>query len=444
MLENLLASYPEKFRTMRLPREVEHESQRRILDAIGCFYGAFREKPVVRLREALTKGVSDRFDVWGTGRKASAEIAAWVNGAGVRALDFNDTYLSLEPCHPSDMLSSFWAAAQASGAPQQGRLVTRAMVLGYEVMCRLCDAASIRARGWDHVTYLPIASAVGCSYILGLNREESRHAISLAAVGNTALRQTRVGSISDWKAACAAYAARAGLWAALIAKNGFTGPSDIFSGRHGFVNQVSGPLRFSTKPLGKKWKIMETHTKFFPAEHHAQSAIEAALMLRERGLASRKISSITIESFRAAVEIIGSEKEKWMPTTRETADHSMPYLVVTALLDGEVTLDQFRRKRYLDPDVRRLLKHTKVVESKKYTRIYPQFLPNQIVVYLADGSVHRREILLPKGYAGRAMTDGEILRKFHSMADPMISAPKATRLAAEILRFDWVGQLPKI
>jgi 2-methylcitrate dehydratase len=446
VLENILAAYPETFRRQTLPKEVEHEAKRRILDAVGCFYGAFAERPVVRLREALSKNAGGRFQIWGTNKTASAEVAAWANGTGVRALDFNDTYLSLEPCHPSDLLASLWIAAQASGSKQQGRLVVRAMVLGYEVLCRLCDAGSLRARGWDHVTYLPIASAVACSYILGLNRAQTRHAIALAAVGNNALRQTRVGSISDWKAACAAYASRAGLWAALLAQNDFTGPSDIFSGRHGFFRQVSGPLRYNSRPLGKKWKIMSTHTKYFPAEHHAQSAIEAALLLYERGLARRrgKISSITIESFKAAVEIIGSEREKWMPSTRETADHSMPYLVVAALLDGEVSLKQFRRQRYLDADVRRLLAHTKVVESKKYTRLYPGFLPNQVAVRLTDGSVHRREILLPKGYAGRAMTDEEIVRKYTSMATGVLSTGAAGRLARVLLRLERVGELPKI
>jgi 2-methylcitrate dehydratase len=411
MLDVLLSRYPSRFRSLRLPKEVEHEAKRRIVDAIGCFYGAFNEKQVASLRRTLLQNQSGPFSVWGNARGASPEIAAWVNGTGVRALDYNDTYLSKEPCHPSDMLASLWAAAQLSGSRHQGRDVVRAMVLSYEVLCRLCDAASLRARGWDHVTYLPVSTAIGCSYILGLTPEQTRHAIALSVVGNNALRQTRVGSISDWKAACASYAARAGLLATMLAKGGFTGPSDIFTGRHGFEAQVSGPLRFNTKPLGRSWKIMETHTKFYPAEHHAQSAIEAALSLRPH-IGRRPVKKIVIESFKAAVEIIGSEKEKWMPTTRETADHSMPYLVVAALLDGNVTLDQFRKKRYLDRDVRTLLKNTSVVESPKYTKIYPKFLPNAVRVHLKDGSVHRREVLLPKGYAGRAMTDGEIEAKF--------------------------------
>lgn len=443
MLEELLAQYPQKFRSLNLSKEVEHEAKRRILDAIGCFYGAFNEKPVARLRAALSKNQRGPHHLWGTNLTASPEMAAWINGTGVRALDFNDTYLSKEPCHPSDLLASLWAACEISQSRQQGKLLVRAMVLGYEVMCRLCDAASPRARGWDHVSYLPIASAVACSYVLGLNREQTRHAVALSAVGTNALRQTRVGFISDWKAACAAYAARAGLNAAILAMNDFTGPSDIFSGKHGFENQVSGSLRFNKRPLGKPWKIMSTHTKFFPAEHHAQSAIEAALILRERGLArlagqnGQNISSITIESFKVAVEIIGSEKEKWMPTTRETADHSMPYLVIAALLDGDVNLRQFRRKRYLDPEVRRLLKRTKVIESKKYTHLYPQFLPNRVIVRLKNGAIHQREILLPKGYAGRAMTDGEIMDKYRRLGAP-------PRLIAKLLHLERVGQLPKI
>lgn len=413
-LEETLSQYPEQFRRLRVPEPVRHEAKRRAVDALGCYYGAFHLKPVRLLRETLAPGTAGEASIWGTKKRASAEVAALLNGAGVRALDFNDTYLSREPCHPSDMLSSLWAACELSHQTKNEKGLLQAMVLGYEVLCRLCDAASLRLRGWDHVTYLPISTAVACSYILGLNRVQTRHAVALSVVGNNALRQTRVGTISDWKAACAAYAARAGLLAARLAKAGFTGPSDIFNGRHGFMAHVSGPLRFSMDPLGKNWKIMSTHTKFFPAEHHAQSAIEAALAVR-RLIRKQPIKRIVIESFSVAVDIIGSEKEKWQPTTRETADHSMPYLVVAALLDGDVTLKQYEKTRYLDKDVKTLLKQVTVKISDKYTRLYPRFLPNRVTVWLKNGDSFSQEVLLSKGYAGRPMTDDEIRAKYQRL-----------------------------
>lgn len=439
MIDTQLSYFPLRMKKVTVPAEVLHEAARRVTDAVGCYYGAYDAKPVALLRRLIRSESRGPNAVWGADFTASADAAAWANGAGVRALDYNDTYLSKEPCHPSDLLASLWAACEESRRANQGRLLLRAMALSYEVLCRLCDAASLRSRGWDHVTYLPAASAVGCSYIFNLAPEKTRHAIALALTGSVALRQTRVGEISDWKAACAAHAARAGLWASRLAGLGFTGPNEIFSGRHGFFANVSGPFSISSK-LGGRWKILETHTKYFPAEHHAQSAIEAALAIRRRA-GRRRVSRVTIESFDAAVDIIGSEREKWRPTTRETADHSMPYLVVAALLDGDVTLRQFARRRFLDGDVRKLLRRVTVKRSSRLTRMYPAKLPNRVTVQFSTGDRDSAEVPLPRGYAGNPMTDGEIGDKFHRLAGPVLGQDRSHRLRGRLLNIGAVDRL---
>ncbi|MCG3206020.1 MAG: 2-methylcitrate dehydratase [Elusimicrobia bacterium] len=458
MLESTLSLMPEQFRNDRLDHPTLLEAKKRVLDSLACFYGAFDEKPGRLLRTTFLPGVSGDVTLWGTGQRVPAELAAWANGTCVRTLDFNDTYLSKEPCHPSDLLASLWAACEISGVRQQGTLLLRALVLAYEVLCRLCDAHSIRVRGWDHVTYLPIASAVGCSYILDLNSEQTRHAISLAVVGNNALRQTRVGTISDWKASCAAYAARSGLWAARLAGQGFTGPSDIFAGRHGFFNQVSGAFSWPRKRSHEKWRILSTHTKFFPAEHHAQSAIEAAIQLRE-SLQTRRpgnplagstdlvpavmnnIRSIIIETFDVAVDIIGSEKEKWLPTTRETADHSLPYLVAVALREGDVNLKQYEQKRFLSADIRALMKKVLVRRSQRYSKMYPHRMPTKVTLVMKGRPPLSAEVLLPKGYAGRPMSWEEVEDKFHRLASPHLTEGRRKTLVKTIARFEKISYL---
>lgn len=439
-VERQLAAYPSRFRASALSRDVLDEARRRVLDTLGCFFGAYRAKPGRLVRETLARSTTGEATLWGSRRRAAGELAAWANGTCVRTLDYNDTYLSLEPCHPSDLIASLWAACEIDGRPAQGRRLLEAMILAYETMCRLCDAASLRTRGWDHVTYLPIASAVGCSYVFRLNEEKTRNAIALALTGNNALRQTRVGEISDWKAACAAYAARSGLWASRLAARGFTGPFDIFEGRHGFFRQVSGPFALASRSLAAPWKILSTHVKYFPAEHHAQSAIEAALLLRDR-LSPGKIREVTIECFEVATSIIGSEPEKWKPTTRETADHSMPYLVAAALVDGTVTLAQYERRRFADADIRTLMKKTKVVARPAYSRRYPVDMPTRLVVKSAGGRVESAEVLRPKGYAGRPMTDADIRSKFDRLATPVLGASRAARLADAIARIE---RMPKL
>ncbi len=468
-----------------------NEARARVIDSLACFYGASTLLSIRRLNHAFSDATSGPCSRWGTSSSVSPERSVLVNGAGVRALDYNDTYLSKEPCHPSDTLAALWAAAEISGGPRQGRRVLTGLVQSYEVMVRLCDAASLRSRGWDHVTYLPIASAVGCASIFNLSVEKTMHAVALAVCGSTALRQTRVGTISDWKAACAANAARAGLVGTLLARSGFTGPSNIFSGRMGFERQVSGPLLFKSGGIGKPWGILRTHVKYFPAEHHAQSAIECALALRHQilfpapqgegvGVGSstalfqlfkdagsfgdsaplltspltgrgkykggekirvRDIRSITVGAFEAAVSIIGSEKEKWKPTTRETADHSLPYLVAVALLDGDVTLGQYERRRYLNSNVKALMKKIKIRAIPSYDRLYPRTMPTRLTITFKGGKKISKEVKLPKGYAGRPFEPMDLKAKFDRLTGPVLPASRRVKLWKSLSRFDRLNKL---
>ncbi|MFN0117021.1 MAG: MmgE/PrpD family protein [Elusimicrobiota bacterium] len=419
MIEHDLSLLPLKMTKARIPLAVLSEAKKRVLDTLGCYFGAFNAKPVSILREVMSREVQGYHVIWGTQKRVSPEVAAWCNGTGVRALDYNDTYLSKEPCHPSDIISSLFVAAELSKNRSSGLDLLKAIVLGYDVMCRLCDATSLRTRGWDHVTYLPLASAVACSYLLELTPDETKNAIALSIIGHSAMRQTRVGEISDWKASCASYAARAGLWAARLAKEGFTGPSDIFSGKHGFFHQVSGSFELNLKSFGKRWRILDTHTKFFPAEHHAQSAIEAAVMIGSE-LRNQDIQKIEIVCFDVAVSIIGSEKEKWIPKTRETADHSMPYLVAAALVEGNVNLYQYESKLFTKKNIQRLMAMTVVKSSKIYTQHYPKKMGTLLRVQTrnkSNGKIEWREseVLLPRGYSGNPMSWEEVENKFTNL-----------------------------
>src|SRR3989454_133605 len=205
------------------------------------------------------------------------------NGCLVRYLDFNDTYLSKEPAHPSDNVPAAFAVAEADGA--NGRDLITAIALAYEVQCRLCDAASLRARGWDHVTYGAFSSALAAAKLMKLDVERTRHTVNIAGVAGAALRQSRVGDLSHWKGCAFANVARHGVFAALLAREGMTGPAPIFEGENGFEKLVSGPLndfKLPTADYGlprEDFMILKTSIKFWPAEYHGQSAIEAALNL---------------------------------------------------------------------------------------------------------------------------------------------------------------------
>ncbi len=292
-----------------LAPQVVHEVKRRVLDSLGCALGAWHSRPAKVTRQiAAAVSQPDGASLLGSTRRTTPELAAFSNGTLVRYLDFNDTYLSLEPAHPSDKIPAALAAAQACGA--DGRQFITACVLGYELQCRLCDAASLRRHGWDHVVYGAFSTALLASKLYGLTVEQTVHALGLAGVCNFATRQTRTGQLSDWKACAFANAARNGIFAANLARHGLTGPGEIFEGPRGLFRMVTGPFEPAWATGPDDWMITRTSIKFWPAEYHSQSAIDAALQLRPQIGDPEQIDQLLIESFEAAVSIIGSEPEK--------------------------------------------------------------------------------------------------------------------------------------
>lgn len=433
-LAERLSAYAAGLRFEDLPQEAVHEAKRRLIDSLGCAMGAWHSEPATIARKlAATQSSDFGATVIGTTHQAPPETAAFANGVLFRYLDYNDTYLSLEPAHPSDNLAAVLAVAEPRRA--NGREIITAAVLAYEIQCRMCDAASIRARGWDHVTYGSFSTSLATGKLLGLNETQLTHAQGLAGVPNNAMRQTRVGMLSHWKGCAFANASRNGVFAALLASYGMTGASEVFEGEMGFWKQVSGPFELPTLGGGEvPFMINQTYIKFWPAEYHSQSAIDAALQLREKLTGGvEAIEKITIETFNAAVEIIGGEPEKWRPTTRETADHSLPYCVAVALTEGKVTLDSFDDTHLKNEPLLSLVQKIEVKANAELNKKYPEGIPNLIRLHLKDGSTLEKEVTFPRGHARNPMTDAEVEQKFRSMAEPLLPAERI----AEILDRCW-------
>ena len=367
------------------------------------------------------------------GGSSAPDWAAFSNGVHIRYLDCNDTYLSLEPAHPSDN----WAAVMAAGqlASAGGKAWIAAAVVAYEVQCRLCDAASIRARGWDHTTYGSISSTLAAARLLGLTLDQTVHALGIAGTTGTALRLTRAGELSMWKGCAFAHAARNGVFAALLAAEGLTGPAPLFEGEMGFFQQVSGPFTLERLggPTPADWMLTKTSIKFVPAEYHSQSAIAAAFELRPQIGDPARIRGIEIATFRAAVEIIGKDPEKWRPKTRETADHSLPYCTAVALVDGEISARQFTCRRLKDPALLDLVARTRVIEDPQLTAGYPAGIPNRVTVSLDDGPKLVSEVVHPPGHDKNPLTDAQLAAKFHGLVDPALGRERGDRIWAECL-----------
>ena len=427
MLAERLSRYGQSLGYDDLPSAVVDEVKRRVLDSLGCALGAWNALPCrIARRIAQSVNVTSGATLWGTNHRTLPDLATFANGALVRHLDFNDTYLAKEPAHPSDNIAAILAVGETSHA--SGKRVIQAIALAYEVQCRLCDAAALRPRGWDHVTYGPFSSALAAAKTMKLSDTQTLQAINLAGVANIALRQTRVGDLSMWKACAFSNAARNGVFAAMLAQRGMTGPSPIFEGEKGFMKLVSGPLELplfgGEKGLSEPstFKILDTYIKQYPVEYHAQTAVEAALAVREdmrkaEGVdAVAGITDVEIGSYDVAIEIIGRDPEKWKPRTRETADHSFPYCVAVALLDGRVTVRSFEAKRLTDPILHALILKVRVVPQPEFADCYPQAMPTRLTVRTNMGKEYVKQVDYPLGHPKNPMSDHEIEDKFRRLA----------------------------
>jgi 2-methylcitrate dehydratase len=437
-LAQQLADYVASVEYADVSKEVIHETKKRIIDSLGCAIGAFSAEPVKISRKiAEAPSITQGSTVFGTRKKSTPDLAAFVNGIMVRYFDYNDTYLSKEPAHPSDNIGPCFSVAEDEGS--NGRDLLLSIILAYEIQCRLCDAADIRHRGWDHVCYGLASTALAAGKLMGLSEEEMSEAVNLALNSHITMRQVRAGELSMWKGCSFANTARNGVFSALLAREGMTGPSPIFEGEMGFFKQVSGPFELKTDDFGGKngsFKISNTYLKFFPAEIHSQTSIWAALEVRREIKDPNDILSVEIASHEAGYTILGRDPEKWTPLTKETADHSLPYIVGMALLEGKIDNSTYSEKKFRDPKVLEFLKKITVVEDKTLSAMYPEAVPNRVTVTVSSGKTVSKQVDYHKGHPKNPMSDQEVENKFRTLTKKHLSENQADRILDAVWHLD--------
>jgi len=335
--------------------------------------------------------------------------------------------------------------AEAEGS--SGKDLLLSIVLAYEIQCRLCDAADIRHRGWDHVCYGLPSTALAAGKLMRLSVDEMTEAVNLALNSHITMRQVRAGELSMWKGCSFANAARNGVFSALLAREGMTGPSPIFEGEMGFFQQISGPFQISIIGFGGRngpFKIAETYLKFFPAEIHSQTSIWAALEARKEIENPDDIVSVEIASHEAGYTILGRDPEKWNPMTKETADHSLPYIVAMALLEGKIDNSTYSTKKYRDPKVLDFLKKITVVEDKTLSDRYPEAVANRITVKLSSGKVVTKQVAYHKGHPKNPMTDKEVEDKFKRLTWNYLNKNKAGRILETLWSLEKVRDVGRV
>jgi 2-methylcitrate dehydratase len=413
-----------------LSPEAVHQVKRTLVDTLGCGAGALDSEPasIARRMAARVRG-NPPARILGISPQTSMDMAAFANTVLVRYLDCNDTYAARGTGHPSDMIPAVLAVADAHRA--NGRAVIAAITVAYEVFCRLADTVPLK--GWDQGMFAAIGAACGAGKILALERPAMGNAISIAITSSVPLGVTRIGELSMWKGCATAAAIRTGVFAAELAAEGMTGPGHPFEGRDGLWQHlgIEAPKWERFGGGGEPFRINRTSFKAYPSVIHTQGPIGLVLELRQQ-VAAAQIASVHVATYGEAVRRTATEAEKWDPRTRETADHSIPYLVAAAFHDGGVTPATFAPSRIQDPALRPLIKKLTVVEEPEFTRRYPAESCTRIEVTTTDGRRLAAETSHPKGHRRNPLTDEEVERKFRGLAAGALGPEGCDRVLAQV------------
>jgi 2-methylcitrate dehydratase len=430
-----LAEYVAALTIDQMSKSAMHETKRRLIDSIGCAIGGYASEPASIARSmAAEHGGQPSARVLGSGTMTSMEMAAFANAVMVRYLDCNDTYVSKGSGHPSDMMSACLAVADARHASGGDTLL--AIAAAYEVFTALADVVALRSRGWDQGVFVVLGSAAGAAKLLELTAEQTANALAIAVSSNIPTRQTRAGELSMWKGCATAAAARAGVFSALLAHKGMTGPTAPFEGRHGVWEQVTGEFELGRLGAdGVPFGITRTNLKFFPSEYHSQAPLWIALELRNK-VRVEDIESIDVQTYYTAYSEIGSEPEKWDPRTRETADHSLPYLLALGLTEGRVSADSFDDARLRDPSLRQLMQRIRIAENKDFTREFPAKLLTRIEVVTRSGQRLTETASYPKGHSQNPMNDRDLESKFADLSGNLLGAAERDALLKALWNVD--------
>jgi 2-methylcitrate dehydratase len=383
-----LASFVQRARFQDLSDQALEQLKIRVLDTIGVAIGALDAEIILAIRKLIAELGGHPLSTLIGGGKTAPDRAAFFNGALSRYLDFMDSYIAPgETCHPSDNLGAVLAAAEMRNA--SGKDFLTALAVAYQVQTRLSDVAPVRDKGFDHTTQGAYAAAAGVAKALDLSIEQIANAIAISGTANNALRVTRTGALSQWKGLAYPNTAMGATHAALLAAHGITGPAAVFEGNKGFMQSIAGPFEIDWLKENLD-RVLLTIVKKHNAEIHAQSAIDAALEIRARaGFVAEAVRAVRLKTFAVAHQIIGGgeEGDKRIVRTKEEADHSLPYMVAVALLDGEVQPEQYKLERIRAVDVQSLLRKITVSVDPALSNRFPRQLPADLEVELRDGMI---------------------------------------------------------
>lgn len=418
-----------------LPADVVNEVKRYLMDSVGCALGGAQQHDVHMARKVLTEiAGSGEATVLVTGEKMDPVSASLLNALMIRVMDYNDIYWKQDPSHPSDIIPAAMAAAERGGGSARDLIL--GIALAYEFEQRMCEASfpGVREIGWHHATLTAAVSPIVAGRMLGLNAEQIQHAIGISASRHCSTGSVTAGKLTMMKNTVDPMATQSGVLAALLAEQGYTGPEHVLDGKEGFSHVFDTEWKFDilTEGLGDSWRILQCGMKFFPTEALTHTPISATLdLIIGNDLAADEVDTVTIYSLARAADIL-ADPSKYDPRSKETADHSLPYVIAAAVADRQVTPLQFTDAKIMDAKIRAQLNKVKVIADPEIEAVFPELQRVKVVIKTTDGRQFEKQLDYPKGDPRNPLTDAEIAGKFAALAEGIATPDDVQRMQAAV------------
>ncbi len=431
----------------QLSQEAVYQAKRFLLDSIGCALGGYQQHDVKIALEVLDE-IAGRgpATVIGTGKRMDPVSASLANGLMIRCMDYNDIYWKQDPSHPSDIFPA--ALAGCERAKSDGKELIVGLVLGHEFEMRFCEAAfpGIRERGWHHATLTAFVSPIVAGRVMHLGWEQIQHAIGISASRHATLGAVTAGKLTMMKNTVDPMATQSGVLAALMAEKGYTGPEHVIDGKEGLTH-CFGPswkLNLLTDGLGESWRITQCGMKAFPTEALTHTPISAVLdIVKSHDLKPEQVEKVQIRSLARAADIL-SDPSKYDPRSKETADHSLPYVIAAAIAERQVTPVQFEMKKIMDHTIREQLKKVEVVADPEIEKVFPALQRVIVNLTTTDGRTFTKQLDYPKGDPRNPLSDAEVEEKFAALAEGVLSERAQKKLKDAIWNLENVGSVSKL
>jgi 2-methylcitrate dehydratase len=412
-----LAKYAARASFADLSAESRRQLPIHILDSLGCCIAALGAGPVQACREQVAEFGGTGPSTLIGGGQANPVYAAFWHTALVRYADFMDNFLApTETCHTADNFGVALTIADYVGA--SGRDLMLAVALGYTVQSRFVDHANFMTSGFDHTAQLAFSHNAAAGRLLGLSEQQIGHAMAMAAVSDASFAVVRAKPLSQWKGLASAQSALGAMNTLFLARRGVQGPLQVIEGPQGIDHLLGMKINIDWDKQGYQG-VVESTIKKYNSMIHTQSAVHCMVeLVRQNKLDPEKVVSIEAEVFQLAFDFAGGGLygvDKVI-RTKEQADHSLPYLLAVALIDGDVMPAQFKPDRIIRPDVQGLLKKVSVRPNQEYTEQYPKKMPAKIIVRLQDGRVIEHEVQDYPGLASHPFTWEDAVQKFDTLA----------------------------